>query len=77
MTDPREPNERDSAVEGIDLDDARFEERGTADVETGAGETGAAEGSSDTAAMDLDTEVADVTPEIESGDPDTLRSATR
>ena len=72
MTDPREPLETDSAVEGIDLDDARFEERGTADVETGAGETGAAEGSSDTAAMDLDTEVADVTPEIESGDPDTL-----
>jgi transcription termination/antitermination factor NusG len=72
VTDPREPFETDSAVEGIDLDDARFEERGTADVETGAGETGAAEGSSDTAALDLDTEVADVTPEIESGDPDTL-----
>ena len=56
MTDPREPNEADSTVDGasaIDLDDARFDERGAADVETGAGETGAAEGSSDTA--DLDT----------------------
>ncbi len=72
MNEPREPFETDSAVEGIDLDDARFEQRGTADVETGVGETGAAEGSSDTAAMDLDTEVADVTPEIESGNTDSL-----
>ncbi|MDT0274913.1 transcription termination/antitermination protein NusG [Blastococcus goldschmidtiae] len=72
MTDPREPNDLDSAVEGTDLDDARFEQRGAADVETGVGETGAAEGSSDTAAMDLDTEAADVVPEIEGGDPDTL-----
>lgn len=72
MTDPREPFETDTAVEGTDLDDARFEERGTADVETGAGEVGAAEGSSDTAGLDLESEVADVTPEIESGDPDTL-----
>ncbi len=54
MTDPREPLDTDSAVEGTDLDDARFEQRGTADVETGAGETGAAEGSSDTADLAID-----------------------
>ncbi|WP_212719379.1 transcription termination/antitermination protein NusG [Blastococcus sp. CCUG 61487] len=72
MTDPREPFETENAVEGTDLDDARFEERGTADVETGLGEPGSAEGSSDTAAMATDTEAADVTPEIETGDPDTL-----
>ncbi len=72
MTDPREPFDTDTAVEGTDLDDARFEQRGAADVETGVGETGAAEGSSDTAAIDVDTEVADVVPEIESGDADTL-----
>ncbi|NEK86272.1 transcription termination/antitermination protein NusG [Blastococcus saxobsidens] len=82
MTDPREPFETDSAVEGIDLDDARFDERGTADVETGAGETGAAEGSSDTTDLAIDDdaelapgdEVADATPEIETGDPDTMAS---
>ncbi|WP_233488711.1 transcription termination/antitermination protein NusG [Blastococcus sp. TF02-09] len=82
MTDPREPFETDSAVEGIDLDDARFEQRGTADVETGVGETGSAEGSSDTTDLAIDddaeivptTEIADATPEIESGDPDTLAS---
>ena len=82
MTDPREPFDTDSAVEGIDLDDARFEQRGSADVETGAGETGAAEGSSDTADLAIDDdaelapgdEVADATPEIETGDPDTLAS---
>jgi transcription termination/antitermination factor NusG len=82
VTDPREPIDTDSAVDGIDLDDARFEQRGTADVETGAGETGAAEGSSDTADLAIDDdaelapgdEVADATPEIESGDPDTLAS---
>lgn len=72
MTDPREPFDTDSAVDGIDLDDARFDERGSADVETGAGETGAAEGSSDTADLDTDTEISDVTPEIEGGDPDSL-----
>ncbi|MGY2064696.1 transcription termination/antitermination protein NusG [Blastococcus sp. SYSU DS0619] len=72
MTDPREPFDTDSAVEGTDLDDARFDERGTADVETGAGETGSAEGSSDTADLDTDTAVSDVPPEIEGGDPDTL-----
>jgi hypothetical protein len=52
VTDPREPFETDSPVEAAtatDLDDARFDERGTADLETGAGETGAAEGSTDTA----------------------------
>ncbi len=65
MTDPREPFETDTAVEGIDLDDARFEERGTADVETGVGETGAAEGSSDTADLELDTEVAEESPETD------------
>jgi len=82
VTDPREPFETDSAVEGIDLDDARFDARGTADVETGAGETGAAEGSSDTADLAIDddaqiapgTEIADAMPEIEGGDPDTLAS---
>ena len=77
MTDPRQPNQRDSSLEGasaIDLDDARFDERGAADVETGAGETGAAEGSSDTADLDTATEVADVVPEVESGDPQSLVS---
>jgi transcriptional antiterminator NusG len=52
------------------------------DIETGAGETGAAEASSDTADLAIDndadiapgTEVADATPEIEEGDPDTLAS---
>jgi transcription termination/antitermination factor NusG len=75
VTDPREPFETDSPVEGAtatDLDDARFDERGAADIETGAGVTGAAEGSSDTADQDSGTGVADVTPEIESGDPDSL-----
>jgi transcriptional antiterminator NusG len=72
VTDPREPFETDSAVEGIDLDDARADVRGSADLETGAGETGSAEGSSDTADQDTATEVADVTPEIESGDRDSL-----
>ena len=72
MTDPREPFETDSAVEGIDLDDARFDVRGTTDVETGAGETGAAEGSIDTADQDALTGVADVAPDVESGDPDSL-----
>ncbi|MCF6507744.1 transcription termination/antitermination protein NusG [Blastococcus sp. MG754426] len=77
MTDPREPFETDNAVEGTDLDDARFDERGTADVETGAGEAGAAEGSGDTAdlaagAAISDGEVADAAPEIETGDPATL-----
>ena len=80
MTDPREPNEADSPVEGAstatatDLDDAAFEERGSVDLETGAGETGAAEGSSDTADLDTATEVSDVTPEIEGGNPDSLAS---
>ena len=68
MTDPREPFETDSAVEAIDLDDARADVRGSADLETGVGETGSAEGSSDTADQDTASEVADVTPEIESGD---------
>ena len=85
MTDPREPFETDSPVEGAaaatatDLDDSRLEERGTVDVETGAGETGAAEGSIDTTdlaagAQIRDGEVSDVTPEIEGGDPDSLAS---
>ena len=72
MTDPREPFETDSAVEGTDLDDARFDVRGSVDLETGAGETGAAEASSDTADQDTESEVADVVPEIEDGNPDTL-----
>jgi transcriptional antiterminator NusG len=77
VTNPGEPNEADSTVDGvsaIDLDDARFDERGSADVETGAGETGAAEGSSDTADLDTATEVADVVPEVEGGDPQSLVS---
>ncbi|UOY01027.1 transcription termination/antitermination protein NusG [Blastococcus sp. PRF04-17] len=80
MTDPREPFETDSTVEGVtatDLDDARFDDRGSVDVETGADETGAAEGSSDTADLAAgptiaDGETADVTPDVESGDPDSL-----
>jgi transcriptional antiterminator NusG len=72
VTDPREPFDTDSAVDAIDLDDARFDVRGTADVETGVGETGAAEGSSDTADQDALTGVADATPEVESGDTDSL-----
>jgi len=72
VTDPREPFETDSAVEDIDLDDARADVRGSADLETGAGETGSAEGSSDTADQDTATEGADVVPEIESGDEDSL-----
>jgi transcription termination/antitermination factor NusG len=77
VTNPGEPNEADSTVDGvsaIDLDDARFDERGSADVETGAGETGAAEGSSDTADLDTATDVADVVPEVEGGDPQSLVS---
>ena len=72
MTDPREPFDTDSDVEAIDLDDARFDVRGTADVETGAGETGAAEGSVDTADQDTLTGVADVVPDVESGEPASL-----
>jgi len=75
VTDPREPFETATPVEGAtatDLDDARVEQRGAVDVETGAGETGAAEGSSDTADLDTDTEVSDVPPAIEDGDTDSL-----
>ena len=72
MTDPREPFDTDSAVEATDLDDARFDVRGSVDVETGAGEPGAAEGSVDTADQDALTGVADQVPGVESGEPDTL-----
>jgi transcriptional antiterminator NusG len=77
VTDPREPFDTDSAVEATDLDDARFDVRGTADLETGAGEPGSAEGSTDTAdlaAGDLisDGEVADATPDVESSHPDSV-----
>ncbi len=75
MTDPREPFTTATPVEGVtatDLDDPRLEQRGTTDVETGAGEPGSAEGSIDTADLDAATEVSDVTPEIEGGDPDSL-----
>jgi transcriptional antiterminator NusG len=44
------------------------------DVDTDAGEPGTAESSSDTADLDTATEVADVTPEVETGDPDSLVS---
>ncbi|SOD94173.1 transcription termination/antitermination protein NusG [Blastococcus haudaquaticus] len=77
MTDPREPFETATPVEGVtatDLDDAAFEQRGSVDLETGAGETGAAEGSIDTTDLDTDSEVSDVTPEIEGGAPDSLVS---
>jgi transcription termination/antitermination factor NusG len=77
VTDPREPFETDSPVEGgaaTDLDDARLDEPGAADLDTGAGETGSAEASSDTADLDTATEVADVVPEIEDGDTDALAS---
>ena len=77
MTDPREPFETDTPVEGLtptDLDDAAAEQRGTADLETGAGEIGSAEGSSDTADLDTAGETADVAPEIEGGDPQSLVS---
>ena len=77
MTDPREPFETDSPVEGgtaTDLDDARLGEPGAADLDTGAAETGAAEASSDTADLDTASEVADVVPEIEDGDTDALAS---
>ena len=72
MTDPREPFETDSAVEGIDLDDARADVRGSVDLETGAGEPGSAEGSIDTTDQDTATGVADVTPLVESGGRDSL-----
>jgi transcriptional antiterminator NusG len=72
VTDPREPFETDSAVEGIDLDDARADVRGSVDLETGAGEAGSAEGSIDTADQDTATGVSDVTPVVESGGRDSL-----
>ena len=72
MTDPREPFETDSAVEGIDLDDARADVRGSVDLETGAGEPGSAEGSIDTTDQDTATGVADVTPPVESGGRDSI-----
>jgi transcriptional antiterminator NusG len=71
VTDPREPFEADSPVDGdaagvpaTDLDDARQDVPGTADLETGVGETGAAEGSTDTvdtpdSGVDVDSAVAD------------------
>jgi transcriptional antiterminator NusG len=74
VTDPREPFDTDSAVEGTDLDDARFDVRGSVDIDTDAGEPGTAESSSDTADLDTATEVADETPEVETGDPDSLAS---
>jgi transcriptional antiterminator NusG len=81
VTDPREPFDTDAgSVDGssaIDLDDARFDVRGTADLETGAAEPGAAEGSTDTADLAAgplisDGEAADATPDVESGDPDSI-----
>ncbi|MGR7023981.1 transcription termination/antitermination protein NusG [Geodermatophilus sp. URMC 62] len=72
MTDPREPFDTDSDVEAIDLDDQRMDVRGSVDLETGAGETGSAEGSVDTSGQDTATGVADVTPVVESGGRDSL-----
>ena len=80
MTDPREPFETDSAVPGTDLDDARFDVRGTVDIDSDAGEPGSAESSTDTTDLAqgaeevADGELADASPEIESGDPDSLVS---
>ena len=74
VTDPREPFDTDSAVEATDLDDARFDVRGTVDIETGADEPGAAEGSADTADLDATSEVADEPPAVETGEPATLAS---
>ena len=84
MTDPREPFETDSPVEGgaaTDLDDSRLGEPGAVDLDIDADATGSAEASSDTTDLAIDDdadiadgEVADATPEIESGDPDTLAS---
>jgi len=81
VTDPREPFETDGPEPATDLDDASMDVRGSADLDTGAGSTGAAEGSSDTTDLAIDEnadiapgEAADATPEIESGDPDTLAS---
>ncbi len=76
MTDPREPFETDSPVDtataATDLDDVRMDVRGSADLETGAGQIGGAETSSDTVHLGVATEVADEPPAIESGDPATL-----
>jgi transcriptional antiterminator NusG len=72
VTDPREPFDTDSDVEAIDLDDARFDERGTADIETGADQPGSAEGSSDTADQDTAGGAADVVPDVERGGRDAL-----
>ena len=78
MTDPREPFETDGPVDSTtaatDLDDVRMDARGSADLETGAGETGAAETSSDTADQGVATEAADAPPAVEDGDPASLAS---
>jgi transcription termination/antitermination factor NusG len=84
VTDPREPFETDNPVEGgaaTDLDDARLGEPGAVDLDIDADTTGSAEASSDTTDLAIDEdadiadgEVADATPEIETGDPDTLAS---
>ncbi len=76
MTDPREPFETDGPVDtttaATDLDDVRMDVRGSADLETGAGDIGAAETSTDTADLGVATEVADEPPAVEGGDPATL-----
>jgi transcriptional antiterminator NusG len=93
VTDPREPFETDSPVEGAasplatDLDDTRMDAEGAADLETGAGETGAAEGSTDTVdtldaevAVDADEDAAPAAPAEPEEDEDpveALRKALR
>jgi transcription termination/antitermination factor NusG len=91
VTDPREPFETDSPVEGAasplatDLDDPRMEAEGAADLETGTGETGAAEGSGDTIDSpdaEVDVETADDVAAEEVSDEDedpveALRKALR
>jgi transcription termination/antitermination factor NusG len=91
VTDPREPFETDSPVEGAasplatDLDDPRMEAEGAADLETGTGEPGAAEGSGDTIDSpdaEVDVETADDVAAEEVSDEDedpveALRKALR
>jgi transcriptional antiterminator NusG len=85
VTDPRESFETDSrskaALPPTDSTTPASRSAAPSTSRTGAGETGAAEGSADTSDLAIDDdadiadgEVADATPEIEEGDPDTLAS---
>jgi transcriptional antiterminator NusG len=64
VTDPRQPDEAATAAEAVDLDapdldDAVLDEAGAVDIDTGVHDTGAAEGSSDTADLTADNPMAD------------------